>query len=273
MRRKLREIISAGILAAVCAMLPAAGVKAAQRNSITIDLSYQTVDKNGVRTTHGLPNEELEAYKIADLVLNNGKAEYTVSKDFAGSITKEEIDQVDYDTTDGRIKAVEVIAMAQDAVRKNHPVPLKKKTGSDGKAVFENVDSGMYLIVCTLAPFLISAPQQVNGEWRATATSDQKFTLNPPKPTPTPTATPTPTVTLTVTPPPVNPSVTPPVNPPKKTVVTKKSVIPRPGSIVKRVKTGDSNQIAIWLGVLCMAGAAAVLAVRRYRKSESGGNL
>lgn len=133
-----------------------------QKCSLEIKMSY--LDDNG--KSQVIKGIELNIYRVAALQVTNGTAEYQPVAPF-------EIVPVDYTDMVSQSESGKSAKLLNQIQNKGQII--KSITGQDGKANFENLTLGMYLVAqaekengfSSMDPFLISVPAVVESDGRA----------------------------------------------------------------------------------------------------------
>jgi len=182
MKRIAALLLSAWLICALSAAAYAHDVPDMNRKgTITVDMVY-----DGKAVTGG----SLTAYRVGRIQEDNGS--YRFVKTDAMKELKDDYDDI------GSPKLAKNVAAF---VRANGVAAYMTAENTGGKAVFNDVEPGLYLIEQTLAsdgyepinPFLITIPMNENGQYKYTVTAEGKFQLTQlPTPTPTPSDRPTP---------------------------------------------------------------------------------
>lgn len=141
--------------------------------SLTVTLKSQD---DGTRYAAGA---DVTIYKVADCIITDGSITFVLNEDYAGSGFDPE-GRITQSVIDGLVKFTE----------KNNIKGLTKKTGADGKAVFEGLTGGVYLVTAkglpegfsSFVPFVYYLPytDQDTGEWRYDGTAEPKLTYYKP---------------------------------------------------------------------------------------------
>lgn len=137
-----------------------------KKGTLSAVLSYK--DENG--TQHRMEGIALELHRVADLtVINGGSSAYTLTSDFAASGLV--FDGMSSSESNQAAKALKAIAVEKDLHGQ------RAVTDTNGKAVFADLEPGMYLVMQAdgadlapyytgMDPYLVSVPQ---GETHAGA--------------------------------------------------------------------------------------------------------
>lgn len=135
-----------------------------RKGTLSATLSYR--DENGAE--HALSQVSLEAYRVADLaVINGGSSVYTLTSDFAASGVV--FDGMSASESNQAAKALKAIVTSKGLSGQ------RAVTDMNGKALFDGLEPGMYLIMQAdgedlaplyngMDPYLVSVPQ---GETKA----------------------------------------------------------------------------------------------------------
>ena len=142
-----------------------------QELSLTVNFG---VDKENTAGRKGIDGAEFTIYKIADLQVHGGSADYTMKKEYQHHAIYED----DREVTFNGMSAKESAKLASELAKEVKDDGVKLTTNADGNATFKlnKGDAGMYLIVETsktgtadkyetVSPFLISAPLAFDGTW------------------------------------------------------------------------------------------------------------
>ncbi len=143
-----------------------------RRGSITVKMEYK-----GKPVTGGI----LTAYYVGSIQENDGDYSFVKTRDMAAF-------PGDYTSVDSPSLAADIAAF----VKKNDLPGCAQAKNRNGKAVFADLELGLYLIVQTrasqgfepISPFLVSVPMNQDGRYVYDVTAEEKFQLyQEPKPT------------------------------------------------------------------------------------------
>lgn len=182
---KMRKIMR--IAALVLALMLSLNALAA------IDLSRTGTLIVRIHTVDGVivENAVVKLYRVADARIEN----YNIVYDLTGTFASSGVDLSDLDDSAVANKLASMI-------NKNTPVVQAQFTDYDGYATFNNVASGLYLVVqdgfngkkqyfSEMEPFLVSMPHGAGTGWTFYVVAQPKVRVLPtPKPTPKPTDSP-----------------------------------------------------------------------------------
>lgn len=143
-----------------------------RRGSISITMTY---DKNPV--SGGM----LTIYRVGAISEEDGNVYFVLTDEFSGSGA----DLTDFSNSEAANRLAEYIT-------EQKLTGTTEEIGNDGKAVFEDIVPGLYLLVQTkategykpAAPFLVSLPMNENGMYVYDVDASPKVELTKPEPTP-----------------------------------------------------------------------------------------
>ncbi len=183
-------LLCAWLLCALPAQAYANGTPdAGRRGTITVNMVYDG---------RAVPGGVLTAYRVGQIHESNG--DYSFIKTAEVEDLPESFDE---------LGAAELAEKVADYVRAHGVPAYQTAENTGGKAVFRDVETGLYLIEQTrasdgfepLGPFLISLPMNEGGHYQYEVTAEGKFQLVG-QPSPSPTPTPSPSPSARPTPPP-----------------------------------------------------------------------
>ncbi len=139
-----------------------------KKGTITVEMKY-----DGKAVSGGT----LAVYRIGDASEENGKYKFRKSD----SMNDFDFD-LDLDSDPDRIGDAALAENVADFVQSNNFSAYADTENIDGKAVFNNLDLGIYLVVQTkasdgyepLMPFLVSIPMNYNGNYKFDVTAEGK---------------------------------------------------------------------------------------------------
>lgn len=258
-KTRLKKIIL--VFAAMLVLLSSTTVMASglmpdlTRTTGTLTILFQSADV----PAEAIDGAEIDVIQVAGVTVTNGAVHYDMLPEFVSS-------GVDPNAmnTENSIQAAKTLA---DLIEQSGQQGTRNTTDASGKASFDNLPVGMYLVRQTgsagtalqytnFAPFLVQVPQKdpMSDSWIYDVTAEPK----PVKKHPTTTETTTTTTTTPTTPGETAPSETPTVPPTNPTTTPPESGKPE-------VPTGDSSHILFYAGcaLITAALAAALLTKRR----------
>lgn len=237
-----------------------------EEGTLTIETKY--TDEDNVTNISGT---ELAIFKVADLTVTNGNAQYTLTEDF------KDVD-VDFNGMTAEDSIMAANLFYAEVIEKN--MEGTKTVSEDGYAPFGKVSHGMYLVIQTgakgqaedyegLDPYLVMAPQPMvemgTNDWEYDVVSIPKVvfgTYEPPKE------------------PKKEKKKDKPEEPkeeekkdkpeePEKDKVKNVYEKETPPTTVKGTNTGDYTNVYIWVAVVLIALSALVITYILRRRSRN----
>lgn len=241
-------IVPAGSFASVKNTVP---MNAAAPYSMEVQVKV-TEGASGQEKTRGVSGVKLAAYRVADMTLQAGNggnyASYTMRRPFRAAVP--DASALDYyglnGSVEGRDRIEQVLKKLRTAASKTEADRVAL-TGAEGKASFDAMAPGIYLIVqkkdasdCKIAPFLLSTPGMVlDASGRCRGWTSRVYSL------------------------PKSEVISPLIpDKPKPNETPEKPEKPKPAS------TGDTSQLFVWGGLLLSASALLLLAADRKRQAR-----
>ncbi|WP_296835773.1 SpaA isopeptide-forming pilin-related protein [Marvinbryantia sp.] len=253
-RKKLAGTFAAAVLTIACA----AGsiVRAVQIETPDIDRSGSiSIVMQDPETQNLVPGGTLTLYRVAAAKVKNGADYYfELTESFAES--GERLVTLDAKLAERFSAYVKVKELKGD----------KQTADASGKVVFQNLDTGLYLLVQEDAapgyypvnPFLVTLPLRQDGEYiyEVDATPKMELTKKPEPPTE-----------------PETPAETEPPTEPSKTPGTEKPPATPPGKSDKPgnpVSTGDNTRVFFWsiLAAGSLLAIAAIIILTKKRRNR-----
>lgn len=211
--------------------MAAEAVPEPEARTVSLTVSYVSSDtEEGTKTP--ISGATFEVTKVADLNWHGGSPEYILADEFSGS-------GIDFNGMTAAESREAAGMFAQMSVPSGQAV----MTDTEGQAVFEDLDQGIYLVeetkktgtaadYSTADPYLVKVPDYEEGDWIYEV-------LSSPKSVPVKTVVPVP-------------------EQPEETVEV--PAVP--------VKTGDTMDVMRWTGLLLCAIGGLGLLVKAHRRKE-----
>ncbi|MBP3708452.1 MAG: hypothetical protein J6J36_07680 [Clostridia bacterium] len=144
----------------------------------TIDLSEKGSITITLKEKKEIENAEITIYKIANAKIENNNLTYVYSDEFT-----------DYDVEVNKLDNIEAVKNLIQYISKNNVKGTIASTNNNGEVNFKDLSTGLYLVVETkgvtgyynINPFIISIPDEENGEWiyNISSTPKVKAMANP----------------------------------------------------------------------------------------------